>query len=135
MPDLVAHLATTSILIADGATGTQLQKSGLPVGFAPERWNLENPQAVKAHYQAYVDAGSDIILTNTFGGNRIRLKMDGLHDDCAKINLQAAKLAREIAGDEIFVFGDMGPTGQLVEPMGTLKKRILSRHSLNKLVR
>ncbi len=122
MSIFLSRLANSNILIADGATGTQLQKAGLPIGTAPERWNLENPQAVKEHYQAYVDAGSDIILTNTFGGNRIRLKMDGLHDDCVKINRQAAKLAREIAGDKILVFGDMGPTGQLIEPMGPLEE-------------
>jgi 5-methyltetrahydrofolate--homocysteine methyltransferase len=122
MPDFLSHLADTKILIADGATGTQLQKAGLPVGTAPERWNLENPEAVKNHYQAYINAGSDIILTNTFGGSRIRLEREGLQGDCVKINRRAAELARQVANDEILVFGDMGPTGQLIEPMGTLKE-------------
>ncbi len=121
MPNLLSLLTATSVLIADGATGTQLQKAGLPIGTAPEIWNLENPEAVKAHYKAYVDAGSNIILTNTFGGSRIRLEREDLQDDCVEINQKAAELAREIAGDKIFVFGDMGPTGQLIEPMGTLK--------------
>jgi 5-methyltetrahydrofolate--homocysteine methyltransferase len=122
MPDFLSRLANTKILIADGATGTQLHKAGLPMGTAPERWNLENPEAVKAHYKAYIDAGSDIILTNTFGGSSIRLERDGLKDECTKINQRAAELAREVAGDEIIVFGDIGPTGQLFEPMGPLKE-------------
>ena len=124
MPDFLSRLANNQILIADGATGTQLQKAGLPIGTAPERWNLENPAAVKAHYQAYIDAGSDIILTNTFGGSRIRLEKDGLQGKCVEINQRAAKLAREVAGDEILVFGDIGPTGQLFEPMGVLKEPV-----------
>ncbi len=123
MPDFLSRLANTNILIADGATGTQLQKAGLPVGTAPERWNLENPQAVREHYQAYIEVGSDIILTNTFGGNRIRLERDGLHEECVIINRQAAEIAREVAGDKILVFGDMGPTGQLIKPLGTLTEQ------------
>lgn len=123
MPNFLTRLAKNKILIADGATGTQLQKAGLPVGAAPERWNLENPQAVREHYQAYVDAGSDIILTNTFGGSRIRLEREGLVEECVKVNRRAAELAREIAGEKILVFGDMGPTGKLVAPLGPLKEQ------------
>jgi len=122
MPDFISRLTNSKILIADGATGTQLHKAGLPMGTAPERWNLENPEAIRAHYQTYIDAGSDIILTNTFGGSPIRLERDGLQDKCVEINQRAAELAREVAGDMVIVFGDIGPTGQLFEPMGTLKE-------------
>ena len=114
------RLAQDGILIADGATGTTLQKAGLPSGMAPERWNLENPDAIRALHRGYVEAGSDLILTNTFGGSRLRLEMKDLADRTHEINLAAARLAREVAGDEVLVLGDMGPTGQLMEPMGTL---------------
>jgi len=104
----------------DGATGTQLQKLGLPAGKAPELWNLENPEAVKKHYRAYIEAGSDAILTNTFGGSRPRLDMEGSSNLTHDINVVAAKLAREVAGDDKLVLGSIGPTGQLMEPMGEL---------------
>ena len=122
MPDFVTQFNDSMILVADGATGTMLQKAGLPVGSSPERWNLENPDAVLKHYQAYIDAGSDIILTNTFGGSSIRLERDGLSFDTFLINQKAAEIARKAAGSDIVVFGDMGPTGKLLEPMGPLKE-------------
>jgi 5-methyltetrahydrofolate--homocysteine methyltransferase len=114
------RLFQNGILIADGATGTTLQKAGLPSGMAPERWNLENPDAIRALHRGYVEAGADLILTNTFGGSRLRLEMEELGDRVYEINVAAARLAREIAGDRVLVLGDMGPTGQLMEPMGTL---------------
>jgi 5-methyltetrahydrofolate--homocysteine methyltransferase len=120
MPDFLTQLNQPGVLVADGATGTMLQKAGLPRGAASERWNLENPDAVRALYRAYVEAGSDVILTNTFGGSRIRLERDGLNEQCVEINRAAARLAREAAGDDALVFGDIGPTGQLLEPMGSL---------------
>jgi len=114
------RLSQGGVLIADGATGTTLQQMGLPSGAAPERWNLENPDAIRALHRGYVEAGSDLILTNTFGGSRLRLEMEGLGDQVREINLAAARLAREVASDEVMVLGDVGPTGQLMEPMGTL---------------
>ena len=114
------RLSQDGILVADGATGTTLQKAGLPSGMAPERWNLENPDAIRALHRGYVEAGADLILTNTFGGSRLRLEMEELGDQVCEINLAAARLAREIAGDRALVLGDIGPTGQLMEPMGTL---------------
>jgi 5-methyltetrahydrofolate--homocysteine methyltransferase len=120
MPDFLTQLERNRILIADGATGTMLQKAGLPIGVAPERWNLENPDAVLNHYKAYINAGSDIILTNTFGGSQIRLKRDNLGNQCHKVNLRAAELARQAAGEDAIVFGDLGPTGELIAPLGLL---------------
>jgi 5-methyltetrahydrofolate--homocysteine methyltransferase len=114
------RLSQGGILIADGAAGTTLQSTGLPPGTAPERWNLENPDAIRALHRGFVEAGSDLILTNTFGGSRLRLEMEGLADQTYEINLTAARLAREVAGDGVLVLGDMGPTGQLMDPMGTL---------------
>ena len=114
------RLSQPGILIADGATGTTLQKADLPPGAAPERWNLENPDAIRALHRGYVEAGSDLILTNTFGGSRPRLAMEGLDGQVREVNLVAARLAREVAGDRALVLGDIGPTGQLMQPMGTL---------------
>lgn len=120
MPDLKQRLTEPGVIILDGATGTQLQRMGLPAGMSPELWNLQNPEAVKKHYQAYVEAGSDAILTNSFGGTRPRLDMEGSGHLTHDINVAAAKLAREVAGDTVLVLGSIGPTGMLMEPMGEL---------------
>jgi 5-methyltetrahydrofolate--homocysteine methyltransferase len=120
MTEFQKRLSQERILVADGATGTTLQQAGLPPGAAPERWNLENPDAIRTLHQRYVEAGADVILTNTFGGSRPRLEMEGLGDQVHAINLAAARLAREMAGDQVLVLGDMGPTGQLMVPMGML---------------
>lgn len=108
------------VLVADGATGTMLQQAGLPAGAAPERWNLENPDAVRALYRSYIEAGADMILTNTFGGCSVRLERDGLGAQAHAINAAAARLAREVAGDAVLVVGDIGPSGKLLEPLGDL---------------
>lgn len=120
MPDFRKKMNEPGLIIMDGATGTQFQKLELEAGKAPELWNLENPEAVRRHHQAYVDAGSDAILTNSFGGTRPRLDMEGCGHLTHEINVAAARLAREVAGDQVFVLGSMGPTGLLMEPMGEL---------------
>ena len=120
MSKLIDRLRTHKVLVADGATGTMLQRAGLEPGVAPERWNLENPQAILELHQGYVNAGSDLILTNTFGGTSIRLEREGLSDQAAAINQTAARLAREVAGDAVLVVGDIGPTGEMLAPLGTL---------------
>lgn len=120
MPDFITRLQQPSLLIADGAMGTMLQKAGLPRRVPPERWNLENPAAVSQVCRSYVEAGAEMVLTNTFGGNRVRLKADGLEGQAAEINRTAVRLAREAAGDRALVVGDMGPTGQLLQPLGAL---------------
>ncbi len=120
MANLRQKLNEPGIIILDGATGTQLQGLELPPGMAPELWNLENPEAVKKHYQAYVDAGSDAILTNSFGGTRPRLEMEESGHLTHEINVAAAALAREVAGEHVLVLGSLGPTGLLMDPMGGL---------------
>lgn len=120
MSEFEAALATNTILIADGATGTMLQEAGLPAGAAPERWNLENPDAVRTLHRSYINAGSDMILTNTFGGSAIRLKREGLADRAAEVNRAAARLACEVAKETTLVAGDIGPTGEMLAPLGTL---------------
>ncbi len=124
MVDFLSYLDTRAVLVADGATGTMLQKAGLPPGAAPERWNLENPDAVRALHRSYVDAGADLILTNTFGGSAVRLRREGLNEQAAAVNRTAARLAREVAesavGRAVWVVGDIGPTGQMIAPLGDL---------------
>lgn len=121
MMDLDLYLKQGNLLIADGATGTMLQSLGLPAGMAPELWNVENPDAVRTLYQSYLDAGSGVILTNTFGGSRLKLERSGaLGERCVELNQAAARLAKEVAGDRAYVAGDIGPTGELMEPYGLL---------------
>ena len=116
----LSRLHGGEIFLADGATGTMLQANGLETGRIPETWILEQPQQIRALHRAYVDAGCDIILTCSFGGTRYRLAGDGLASQVRQVNQRAAELAREVAGDAIFVAGDMGPTGQLLAPFGPL---------------
>jgi len=116
-------LKERDVLLADGATGTNLFALGLPHGEAPELWNLEEPGQVRAHYRSFVVAGSDIVLTNTFGGTANRLKLHGLDDRVHEVNRVAAELlAEEItrAGRDIVLAGSVGPTGDLFEPLGPL---------------
>ena len=120
MSKFLTLLNQKPVLVADGATGTMLQKAGLAPGAASERWNLENPDAIRALHKGYVDAGADMVLTNTFGGSPARLERDGLREQTRAVNLAAAQLAREMAGDAVLVMGDIGPTGQMLEPLGLL---------------
>lgn len=115
-------LSESKIILLDGAMGTMLMSKGLEAGQAPERMNLERPDVVKEVHRAYVEAGSNIILTNTFGANRFRLQRHGLDDRVREINLAAAKLAREVADEysNVVVAGSVGPTGELMAPFGKL---------------
>lgn len=115
---LQALLEKRRIVLADGAMGTMLHQAGLTIG-APEQWNVKKPEVVSSIHRAYIDAGSDFISTNTFGGTRNRLKLDNLEDRAAELNEAGARLAREAAGDRL-VAGSVGPTGELMEPLGTL---------------
>lgn len=117
--ELMARLRAAELLIADGATGTMLQSNGLETGRIPEAWLFERPDQIRALHRAYVGAGAEIILSCSFGGTRYRLENDGLSDRVVEVNRRAAEIAREIAGEHLFVAGDMGPTGQLLAPLGT----------------
>ena len=121
MLNLRFRLTQPGVLIADGATGTALQKACLPRGTAPESWNFENPAAIRNLYRSYIQAGSDLILTNSFGGTRARLERDDLADQVVEINRQASALAKEMAGDDVYVLGDIGPLGKLLSPLGPIK--------------
>lgn len=116
-------LSSREFLLADGATGTNLFAMGLPNGDSPERWNIDRPGQVARLHQSFIDAGSDIILTNSFGGTRHRLKLHQLQERVTELNLAAAKIARDTvdaAGRPVIVAGSMGPTGELFEPLGPL---------------
>ncbi len=115
----LTRIQAGEVLVADGATGTMLQRMGLPAGQAPERWVIDQPEAIRSLYQAYINAGSDLFLTCTFGGSAYRLAAHGLADRVVEVNRRAAELARETAGDRCFFAGDIGPTGQLLAPLGT----------------
>lgn len=116
-PTLLEILARRPLL-ADGATGTQLQQMGLAPGQAGERWNLDSPERVTELHRRYRNAGADLLTTNSFGGSRLVLERHGLADRTAEINRAAAVLARAVAGDAAWVLGDVGPCGGLLEPYG-----------------
>ncbi len=117
---LTALLAGRPALF-DGGYGWLLQERGLPPGEVAELWNVENPDAVEGLHEEYAAAGARIITTNTFGGTRPRLEMSGLAERCVEINRAGAQLARKAADRHgALVAGDLGPTGELLEPVGTL---------------
>ncbi|MGO4854319.1 betaine--homocysteine S-methyltransferase [Phaeovulum sp. W22_SRMD_FR3] len=124
MTNALSRLLTTrDWLLADGATGTNLFNMGLSSGDAPEMWNLEQPDNIRALYRNAVNAGSDIFLTNSFGGNASRLKLHNAQNQVHELNRVAAALGREIAdaaGRPVIVAGSVGPTGDIFEPMGSL---------------
>lgn len=110
-------------ILADGAMGTMLFANGLQFGDPPELWNLEHPDVIRRIQRAYLEAGSRIVLTNTFGGNRLRLGLHGLQDRVDELNRTAAILLRaevKAAGGTALVAGDIGPSGEIVAPLGTL---------------
>ena len=109
-------------LVSDGAMGTMLQESGLDDGGAPELWNVEHPDRIEAVLEAYASAGANLITTNTFGGTAGRLAMHNLEDRLYELNKAGAEVARKVADRHpgCYVMGDVGPSGELMEPMGTL---------------
>lgn len=122
---LQSLLATRPYLLADGAMGTNLFAMGLKQGDPPETWSKKYPEKIIALHKAMIEAGADIILSNSFGGTRNRLKLHpGLEHDCFELNKVAAELARKAAAesgkDSVIVAGSMGPTGDLYEPIGPL---------------
>ncbi|MGL5010822.1 MAG: betaine--homocysteine S-methyltransferase [Paracoccaceae bacterium] len=120
---LTKMLASRDWLLADGATGTNLFNMGLSSGEPPELWNVDQPDNIRKLYKGAVDAGSDLFLTNTFGGNASRLKLHQADTRVHELNRIGAALARDIAdasGRTVIVAGSVGPTGEIFEPMGTL---------------
>jgi 5-methyltetrahydrofolate--homocysteine methyltransferase len=121
--DALAALLDNGPVLVEGAMGTMLMSAGLPAGSPADRFNLERPDLVADIHRQYADAGVRIHFSNTFNGNRLRLHAAGLGDRCAAINREGARIAREVAGPERLVGGSIGPTGSLLEPLGTLSPR------------
>ena len=110
-------------LVCDGAMGTQLMAAGLESGACGELWNLTHPERVLAIQKRYVEAGTDCLITNTFGGNRVVLTRHGVPEQMREINQAAVRIAREAFGDrEGYVLGDIGPLGAILEPYGDLSQ-------------
>lgn len=119
-PTFSELLAARGVLVADGATGTNYQEKGLGLGVAPEEWLFDAPELVLELHREFVEAGADLILTDTFGATSIRLGDSPLQGRTREVNLRAVEIAREAAGDSVLVAGSLGPTGQLAEPLGPL---------------
>jgi len=122
MNSIQRDLDTRRLLISDGAWGTLLAAKGLQPGECPELWNVTHPEAVAGIARGYLEAGSDLISTNTFGGTRIKLSRFGLGDRAAELNEAAAALTRGVVGTEKHVFASVGPTGTILM-MGEVTER------------
>ena len=117
----LAELAAAGPVVVDGGMGTLLQDQGLTDGGSGELWNIERPEEIRAAHHAYAVAGARILTTNTFGGTRPRLDMHGLGDRVHELNEAGARIARAVADDHgALVAGDVGPTGELMAPLGTM---------------
>lgn len=121
MSRLSVLLGTDAPILVDGGMGTLLQDHGLVDGGAGELWNVDRPDVLRASHEAYAAAGARILTTNTFGGTRPRLQMHGLENRVHELNQAAAEIARSVADAHgILVAGDLGPTGELMAPLGTM---------------
>lgn len=122
MENLKKILKGKKILISDGAWGTELVNLGLAPGASPEKWNIEKPEIVEKVPLSYVNAGSDIIITNTFGGNKYILSKDKLQEKVYEINLNGVKISKNACNNNVLVFASIGPTGQFIAPLGTVSE-------------
>jgi len=114
MHPVIQKLIARGAVVTDGAWGTELQARGLPIGEFPDAWSLTQPDRVAEVARAYVAAGSDVILTNTFGANRIRLAENGLADRVVEINQRGVEISRAAAASEVAVFASIGPSGKIL---------------------
>ena len=114
MKKLTEELASGRILVSDGAWGTFLQQSGMTAGECPELWCVEHRDVVFGIARSYIEAGSDMVQTNSFGANRFKLEHFGLSDRTGELNEAAAAISREAAADDHSVIASVGPTGKLL---------------------
>jgi 5-methyltetrahydrofolate--homocysteine methyltransferase len=124
MTSLLNALKSGRILVSDGAWGTMLQERGLQAGECPELWNITRRDDVLAVARSYIQAGADMILTNSFGGSPIKLAHYGLQDRAVELNEAAAAISREAAGNDRFVLGSVGPTGEMLM-MGQVTEKVV----------
>jgi 5-methyltetrahydrofolate--homocysteine methyltransferase len=122
VPAFPELLKARSVLLADGATGTNYQDMGIEPGVAPEEWVFDAPDRVQDLHRRFAQAGSDLVLTCTFGASPVRLEDGPLAGRARELNARAAEIARDAVGDQILVAGSVGPTGQLAEPFGPLTR-------------
>ena len=121
MDKLTQLLSSSPTILGDGAMGTMLQSLGLTTGGSPDEWNVTHPEVVKSVLYGYVEAGSQVVTTNTFGGTRYRLALHDNQDRVREINMAGARLGREVAdaaAHPVLVAGDIGPTGEILFPLG-----------------
>jgi len=118
------------LFLLDGAMGTQLIANGAEPGTCNDYLNIQSPQIVEDVHRTYIEAGSDAVITNTFGANRINLARHKLDDKVAQINTEAARIARRAASGQRYVLGDIGPCGDFIEPLGTLNPEQLKEFFL-----
>lgn len=116
----IKNLLNKQVVVLDGATGTELQKKGLPAGACPEIWCLENPAVISEVHASYQKAGARVVYTCTFGANRFKLQQYGVKKDVYAVNRELARLAKKACGKNALVAGDIGPTGLFIEPFGPL---------------
>ena len=116
---LMEDIATKGIIM-DGAMGTMLIEAGLSGGETAEKWILEQPEKILKVHRAYVDAGAEIVTTATFGANRVKLEKTGLAGDIVQINSAAVELAQKAVNTQCYVAGNIGPTGEMLSPAGTM---------------
>jgi 5-methyltetrahydrofolate--homocysteine methyltransferase len=118
---LADRLKLPGVILADGAMGTMLFQRGLKPGDCPERINIERPDVLQEIAEQYLDAGAEIIQTNTFGATPLKLAMYSLEDKTEEINSYAVKAVRKVVGDRAYIAASCGPTGKLLEPYGDTK--------------
>jgi 5-methyltetrahydrofolate--homocysteine methyltransferase len=127
VPSFAELLESRDVLLADGATGTNYQDMGIEPGVAPEEWVFDAPEQVASLHRRFAEAGCDLVLTCSFGGSPLRLEDGPLEGRAVELNTRAAEIARDAVGAEVLVAGSMGPTGQLVEPLGPLTRNACVR--------
>jgi len=118
MSSTIFDLIKERVVLLDGGMGTELIRHGFPQGACPESWNKEKPDVVKKIHESYFKAGSDVVLTNSFGGSQIKLSAHDLADKCYELNQAAAAVANAVKPKGKFVAGSMGPTGKFLKPQG-----------------
>ena len=124
MPSFREALARRDVLLADGATGTNYHDMGIEPGKAPEEWVVEAPDRVAELHRRFAEAGSELVLTSSFGGSSLRLADEALHGRAVEVNTRAAEIARDAVGPDLLVAGSIGPTGHLTDPLGPLTREL-----------
>ncbi len=125
--DAFWKLARERVVLFDGGLGTELLRRGLPRGACPELWNIERPEVIQDIHGRYFEAGSDVVSTNSFGGNPFRLAAHGLGDRCRELNIAAAQNALSGRPQGKFVAGSIGPSGKFLRPIGELQEQDLEK--------